>query len=221
MTASCKPCPSPPYPCPTQPEYVPLLRDHEILSQPSASAIAVSRQQLKGRHPAAKQLAILADPVYRADDSRVTHPVTARPAAERIAQQPSLPIELNQHPARPRPQQPFKPCPTPATEADFISQLVPADQRTAVYDFDANYDWVTSPQLSQYQIVHLATHGFVNPTNPELSGIVLAPSSTAKAKPSTKASCACTTSSTSASPPNSSSSAPAKPDSAAKSAAKA
>jgi CHAT domain-containing protein len=32
---------------------------------------------------------------------------------------------------------------------------------------------VTNPNLSQYQIVHLATHGILDSVNPELSGVVL------------------------------------------------
>jgi hypothetical protein len=41
------------------------------------------------------------------------------------------------------------------------------------FGFDANYNWATSKNLNQYQILHFATHGFVNPEQPELSGIVL------------------------------------------------
>ncbi len=168
-------------PLPNQTEYIPLLRDHEILSQPSASAIAISRQQLKDRRPAPKTLAILADPVYRADDPRVAQQAAASPAAASpesrqiaVAQRPdSQPIELTRT-LRDLDLTAITALPGTRTEADLISELVPDAQRTVAYDFDANYAWATNPQLSQYQIVHFATHGFINPTNPELSGIVLA-----------------------------------------------
>jgi CHAT domain-containing protein len=41
------------------------------------------------------------------------------------------------------------------------------------FDFAASRTTATNPQLSQYQIVHFATHGILNSKNPELSGIVL------------------------------------------------
>jgi CHAT domain-containing protein len=41
------------------------------------------------------------------------------------------------------------------------------------FDFAASRATATSPELSQYQIVHFATHGILNSLNPELSGVVL------------------------------------------------
>ncbi len=41
------------------------------------------------------------------------------------------------------------------------------------FDFNANRNMATSQELSQYQIVHFATHGFANSKQPELSGIVM------------------------------------------------
>src|SRR5262249_55669364 len=49
----------------------PLIVNNEIVHLPSASALAVLRRELAGRKPAAKTVAILADPVFSADDDRV------------------------------------------------------------------------------------------------------------------------------------------------------
>ncbi len=50
------------------PESTPLVVDHEIVSLPSASVLAVLRQELEGRVPAPRKIAVLADPVFRQDD---------------------------------------------------------------------------------------------------------------------------------------------------------
>ena len=58
-------------------------------------------------------------------------------------------------------------------EAKAILKLVASSNRLQAFDFDANYNWVTSQQITQYRFLHFATHGFADPLNPELSGIVL------------------------------------------------
>ena len=50
---------------------VPLIVKHEIITAPSASVVAVLRQETAGRKPAEKALAVLADPVFSADDARI------------------------------------------------------------------------------------------------------------------------------------------------------
>jgi CHAT domain-containing protein len=59
------------------------------------------------------------------------------------------------------------------TEAEKILALVPEKQRLQALDFSASRTTATDPNLAQYQIIHLATHGLLDPINPELSGIVL------------------------------------------------
>ena len=58
-------------------------------------------------------------------------------------------------------------------EADAIARLAPEGQRLEAVDFVANRATATSAELSEYRIVHFATHGLVNSQHPELSGIVL------------------------------------------------
>ncbi len=58
-------------------------------------------------------------------------------------------------------------------EAEGILAFVPESQKIAVLGFDANLAFVTSPELSNYSIVHFATHGILNREQPDLSAIVL------------------------------------------------
>jgi hypothetical protein len=51
--------------------FTPLIVNHEIVNLPSASTLAVLRRELVGRQPAARTVAVLADPVLQAGDARV------------------------------------------------------------------------------------------------------------------------------------------------------
>ncbi len=65
------------------------------------------------------------------------------------------------------------PLPNTRKEAEEILKLVSPENSLKAFDFDANYNWATQKELSNYRYLHFATHGFVDPKNPELSGIVL------------------------------------------------
>ncbi|MGB7378736.1 MAG: CHAT domain-containing protein [Rivularia sp. (in: cyanobacteria)] len=152
--------------------YQPLLINHEIVNLPSASTIAIQRQELANRKQAPKALAILADPVFSDTDTRV-----AEARNKQSNEQNSLELELERS-ALKRSADTFNRRGWTRlfgtrTEAETLLQLVPNGDRLNVFDFDANYNWATSSKLNQYRILHFATHGFVNDANPELSGIVL------------------------------------------------
>ncbi len=68
-----------PNPNRTTPE--PLIVNHEIVTLPSASTLAVQRRELAGRQPAPKMIAVLADPVFAASDVRLKT-VSAQTAAK-------------------------------------------------------------------------------------------------------------------------------------------
>ncbi|MBK8314394.1 MAG: hypothetical protein IPL01_10405 [Acidobacteria bacterium] len=62
----------------------PLIVTHEIISLPSASALAVQRKELAGRQPAPKMLAVIADPVFTNTDERrksADKPAIAEPSS--------------------------------------------------------------------------------------------------------------------------------------------
>jgi CHAT domain-containing protein len=58
-------------------------------------------------------------------------------------------------------------------EAKAIEEVAPAGQTMLALDFKASRATALSPALSQYRIVHFATHGITDPEHPELSGIIL------------------------------------------------
>jgi CHAT domain-containing protein/tetratricopeptide (TPR) repeat protein len=149
--------------------YQPLVVNHEIINLPSASAIAILRKELKGRTKAPKNLAVLADPVFSAEDERVS----VKPS--NIINDPGIQLQAS---ALKRSVSNInlgnmERLKGTRTEAQEILKLVPSSDELQALDFDANYNWATSKQLSQYRIVHFATHGLVDSNDPELSGIVL------------------------------------------------
>jgi CHAT domain-containing protein len=156
----------------------PLIVDHEIVNLPSASALAVLRQETKQRPKPPKMVAVLADPVFEADDPRVrvkalpTQPAATPPLSYNTAPAADLHRAIRemglsrQGLAVPR-------LPATREEANSILALIPEDAGLKVFDFDASRAFAMGPELGQYRIVHFATHGFVNGEHPELSGLVL------------------------------------------------
>jgi CHAT domain-containing protein/Tfp pilus assembly protein PilF len=170
--------------CPPSTVHCPLILDHEIVTLPSASVLAVLRRELAGRKPAAKIAAVLADPVFDKDDERVKVRLATRKSeststekkpdesSTRAGEGPLLESDLTRS-ARQSGLLSFDRLPFSRQEARQIAALASADQRLTALDFAANRATATSADLSQYRIIHFATHGLLNSQHPELSGIVL------------------------------------------------
>jgi CHAT domain-containing protein/tetratricopeptide (TPR) repeat protein len=158
-------------------DYRPLIVEHEVLSLPSASTMALLRTDLAARHRSLKSIAILADPVFKSDDPRVSR----NPSA--IGEQPkalSSPLPETrefetemERSARDVGEVDFRRLPYSRLEAEAIAALTPKGTTMESLDFDANRSSAMSGQLSNYRIIHFATHAFLNNQHPELSGIVL------------------------------------------------
>jgi CHAT domain-containing protein/predicted negative regulator of RcsB-dependent stress response len=142
----------------------PLIVEHEIVHLPSASALAVLRRELAGRQPAAKAVAVLADPVFSADDTRV------KPGAK-VQADKEAPSDLTRAVSDLRGE--LRRLLMTRDEAETILSVTPRDGGFVALDFRANRTTATSDQLSNYRIVHFATHALLNSEHPELSGLVL------------------------------------------------
>jgi CHAT domain-containing protein/Flp pilus assembly protein TadD len=153
-----------------------LINQYELVNLPSSSTIALIRQETQNRKPSPKTLAILADPIFSADDQRLktpkkqpispTNPDLNQLALNRVTKtlQKSRSLADNNQFAR---------LPGTRQEAQAILALLPKTQTVAAFDDQANLNLAINPQLSQYRIIHLATHGVFNGEDPADSGIIL------------------------------------------------
>ncbi len=150
--------------------HTPLLVQHEIITLPSASTVAIQRRQLENRSPVAKTVAVIADPIFNDNDSRIDGtPPQATPETLNISALTRAARNLGLGESA----SVFDRLEYTRTEAEEILALVPETQSLQALDFKASRTTATDPNLSQYQIIHLATHGLLDPINPELSGVVL------------------------------------------------
>ncbi len=166
---------------------LPLIAEHEIVTVPSASTLAVLRRETVGRKRASKTVAVLADPVFERDDERLTlagkgstpgatgetdsETTNSRSLLERAF---GLGLQLTTaEGGQSREILRIQRLPFTRREAEAIVAVAPAGEGMKALDFRASRETATSPELAQYRIVHFATHGLLNSEQPDLSGIVL------------------------------------------------
>jgi hypothetical protein len=154
----------------------PLIVSHEVITQPSASALAVQRTEFNNRELAPKTLAVIADPVFDRTDTRFRSP------ASETADVPAPPVPKSdtrglEHIADPAVGKGGKliirRLPFTRQESDGLLALAPAALSFSAVDFNANRTTVLAGGLSQFRYVHFATHGFLDTERPGLSALVL------------------------------------------------
>lgn len=140
-----------------------------------------------GRAPAAKTVAVFADPVFGRHDERIALSLQSRLQTASVngadaqsgpataARMPSLAemeraIKERSEPGRGAslvlPRLPFT-----REEAAAILSVVSPDQAMKSLDFQASREMALSKKLNQYRIIHFATHGLFNSQRPELTGL--------------------------------------------------
>lgn len=145
-----------------------LASNHEIVTAPSASVVALLRQETANRKPAPKAIAVLADPVFSDGDPRVS---IARLAHSKLTEKDSGADVLRSMTESGLTS--LRRLRFSRQEADEIARMAANDAKLEAVDFEANRKLATSAELGQYRVVHFATHGLINNQHPELSGIVL------------------------------------------------
>lgn len=153
----------------TSSDYQPLILDREVVSLPSASTLAVLRTHVETREPAPKTIALIADPVFAKDDERLQDAIAPQGTITASRDDPLLLASARDMGLAIPPDR----LPGTEKEAEAILSLIPDSEKLQAFGFDANRQVATSQDLDRYRLLHFATHGFLNSTHPELSGLVL------------------------------------------------
>ena len=151
----------------------PLIVNHEIVNQPSAATLALLMNDSTERAQPKGSVAILADPVFEADDARLLdRNVAAAPRkmgtsetdeVSRVFRDVGQSVDNRRIPRLLASRQ----------EAEAIMAVVPGQTAFKALDFEANRSTLSTAGIGEHRILHLATHTMIDNENPELSGILL------------------------------------------------
>jgi CHAT domain-containing protein/Tfp pilus assembly protein PilF len=146
---------------------------NEIISLPSISVLSqLRRDHVAGQSPATvptKAVAVFADPVFEPDDPRL--PLASR---KKVTRESSSALAQSQSNFDFGPNgQGLPRLFASREEAKAILALAPSGSSYGALDFEANRERAIGPELRQYRVVHFATHGLLNTSRPQLSGVVL------------------------------------------------
>ena len=145
----------------------PLIESHEIVQAPSASVLAWLRARAAARPRPAHDTVVFGDPVFDDRDPRLDA------VAARIANR----IELDADPRRTFETLGFGPItrlPASGREANDVFALADAPRSRLATGFAATRDAFLDPSLADFRLLHIATHGLLDATRPELSGLIFA-----------------------------------------------
>jgi CHAT domain-containing protein/Tfp pilus assembly protein PilF len=152
----------------------PLIVEHEIVSLPSASALAVQRKETAGRKIAPRNIAVIADPVFELTDQRVAiQSPSAQPPTQLARYDNTRMLKHLAGEGTGGGPLHFPRLPYTRQEADRILSIMPLPSNLKATDFDARRMAALDAELRNYRYIHFATHGYLDTERPALSAIVL------------------------------------------------
>jgi CHAT domain-containing protein/Tfp pilus assembly protein PilF len=157
-------------------DWRPLAVDHEIISLPSISALAIQRKETARRKMAEAGVAVIADAVFDSSDVRLKGRLKKD---AQLKQSPVGPVantrkleHIAEHFSGPAGKRVSR-LPFTRIEAERILAVAHGAANLKLVGFEANRAAATGSELGKYRYVHFATHGYVDSERPELSALVL------------------------------------------------
>lgn len=135
----------------------PMGAQHEVINVPSASILGELRKEAARRGARKKVLAAIGDPVF-ADQQ------------ENVQTASSRSVEITDDSGD---TSTIRPLFYAEAEIENLRQVASEEQTFAATKKDATRGQLLKLDLSQFAILHFATHGFLRPSSPEKSGLML------------------------------------------------
>jgi CHAT domain-containing protein len=159
-----------------------LIKSNEIVYAPSASVIGAIRQQQSNK--SGRKMLIVADPVFNSKDTRSRSVAASSTAGTTDTRGLGIQSALNDvtgqdSSATPDSAKmqglPLVRLAGTRAEAEQISKLAKTSgaQADMWLDLDASEGNVDTRDISQYRMIHIATHGLLNAERPQFTGLVL------------------------------------------------
>ena len=142
-----------------------IADDHEVVRITSFATLALLRSEAERRRQPSTTIAVIADPVFSADDPRVASKDAA--AGDKSDAGARALLRGTEGAARTG----FGRLVFSRDEANAIASFSP--RVLEALDFQASLTTLTGPTVARAKILHIATHGILNTAHPELSGVVL------------------------------------------------
>ncbi len=133
--------------------------EKEIVILPSASVLAQLRENSGDSRPNKKTIAIFADPVFNQKDSRILNNKKSQTTKNK-----EIIRDFNSAENLPR-------LLASRQEAKNIAKFSSLDKTVIKTDFEASIANIENENLSDYRILHFATHGLLNTSRPAFSGL--------------------------------------------------
>jgi CHAT domain-containing protein len=155
----------------------PLVTEHEVVSLPSVSTLSLIRTAWERGRRWPKEILLLADPVFEADDPRLVQSLSRETApGASTPRRPMAVRAVGSADGAPRDADGLGPQVLPRLmgsrrEALSISRLT--SEADVALGFQASKARALDPGVKEYRIVHFATHAIVDNDHPDLSGIAL------------------------------------------------
>jgi CHAT domain-containing protein len=154
----------------------PLISKYEVINVPSASILGQLRLEKQQRRPRSKILAAFGDPVFPSNYAQYKNSNSGELLAVAKTTEVSEPwrrawrsVEINADTFDPSVIQPLA---YSKLELKNLSDIAGPESFVA-RGFDASRQILETTDLSNYSILHFATHGLLDPKNPEFSGFFL------------------------------------------------